>query len=192
MTGALIICYERRCYILNVVGFFRAVFLVLRIGEDAVIRDGLTGLYRREEALRRGSKAIRKALKKGQKVSVVIIDSDDMKHTNDSEGHDAGDLLLKKLGTLILDGSRNGNAERESDICGRYGGDEFIVIMPGSSVDGADLFIDRTRKKADEAGVRFSYGIAEVMSGVTFQAAIKIADNAMYKDKRSRKGGGDH
>lgn len=176
---------------MGITRFFRAVLLVMRIGEDAVIHDGLTGLYRRDEALRRGAKAIKSALKKGLKVSVVIIDADDLKFINDSEGHDKGDLLLKKLGNFILDGSRKGNDERESDICGRYGGDEFIVIMPGSSEEGASLFIDRIRRKADAAGVRFSYGIADIRPGVTFQAAVKMADVAMYKDKRSRKGGGD-
>lgn len=163
----------------------------MRIGEDIVMHDGLTGLYRREEALRRGSKAIKNALKKGHDISVVIIDLDDLKAINDSKGHCEGDLLLKKLGALIGDGCREGDNDRESDVCGRYGGDEFIIVMPGSSEDGASLFISRIRRRAEAVGVRFSYGIAGVRPGVTFQAAVKSADKAMYEDKRSRRVSGD-
>ena len=176
---------------MGLVRFFRAVILVMRVGEDAVVRDGLTGLYRREEALRLGSKAIRRSLKKGSRTSVIMIDLDDLKEVNDSKGHDEGDILLKKMGSLIIGACRKKIGERETDISGGYGGDEFIIILPGSSEDGAEAFIGRLKEGSTSAGLEFSYGIASVRPGVNFGAAISMADEAMYRDKRLRKNGGD-
>ncbi|MDD4931603.1 MAG: GGDEF domain-containing protein [Candidatus Colwellbacteria bacterium] len=160
----------------------------MRLGEEAVIMDGLTGLYRREETLRMAAIAFKEAIRKGEPMAVAMIDLDGLKRVNDAKGHDEGDLLLKRAANLIKGECRLRSDGRSPDICGRYGGDEFVVIMPNTSAKGAEAFLRRVREKADMRDMKFSYGIAENRSGTTnFASLVKTADRRMYKDKRVRK-----
>ena len=104
--------------------------------ERLAIHDGLTDAFNRgylEVAIDRADKDVRR---NGGEVSVLFVDVDGMKDVNDTYGHEAGDGLLVDLARLLQDSCR------ESDVVARYGGDEFVVLMPGTGAAGA-LEVDR-------------------------------------------------
>jgi len=95
------------------------------------IRDQLTGLYNRrflEDALTRETG---RAARNGEPMAVAILDVDHFKRINDTYGHEAGDAVLRELGQVLL------KTIRKTDIVGRFGGEEFLVLLPGASVEVA-------------------------------------------------------
>jgi diguanylate cyclase (GGDEF)-like protein len=156
--------------------------------KEQAIRDPLTGLYNRrflEETLAR---ELSQAERTENFVSVVIIDLDFFKRINDSHGHGAGDLVLEAVGALLRASCRSGDA-----TC-RYGGEEFVVILPGASLADAVQRVDQWRQEfmalkvrcSDiELGCTFSAGIATYpRHGQDIAALLKAADKALYAAKQ--------
>ncbi|MBK5252447.1 MAG: sensor domain-containing diguanylate cyclase [Peptostreptococcaceae bacterium] len=153
--------------------------------------DSLTGLLNRGYLGEMAKKAIEFAKSSGQSLCLVIMDIDRMKQINDSFGHIAGDFVLKSF-------SRNFSAGiRDCDILGRFGGDEFVAIFPGSGKEKINKKMEKIRNSMERVFVeyekknlqlRFSFGISEYpIDGDTFKKLIKTADGDMYEDKKSRK-----
>ncbi|MBW2623870.1 MAG: diguanylate cyclase [Deltaproteobacteria bacterium] len=154
-------------------------------------RDHLTGLLNRrvmESALDREYK---RALRYGEPLSLIILDMDDLKVINDGHGHDAGDAVLKYLGQKLLEMSR------ESDIVTRFGGDEFVLILPGTDSAKARETIERLKgyfannpMRWDDTtlSVSFCYGFAEIRDDAVHDPAslLKQADLLLYKAKRRK------
>lgn len=95
------------------------------------IRDPLTSLFNRrymEETLER---ELRRAVRGRRPIAILMLDLDRFKHVNDRCGHAAGDTLLRELGALLQDGSRR------EDVAYRYGGEEFVLVLPGTSLEDA-------------------------------------------------------
>ena len=153
------------------------------------VRDSLTGLYNRrymEQALER---EILRAARNGRTVGVIMLDLDHFKSFNDSHGHEAGDLLLRVLGDYLL------THVRAEDIACRYGGEEFLVILPEASPA-------MSRSRAEELwrgvqglhvnfhgellrGTTASFGVAVFPGhGSTMAELLRAADTAMYAAKR--------
>ena len=153
------------------------------------VRDSLTGLYNRrymEQALER---EILRAARNGRTVGVIMLDLDNFKLFNDTHGHEAGDVLLRVLGDFLV------SHVRAEDIACRYGGEEFVVILPE-----APLAMSRSR--AEELwkgvqglsanyhgellrGVTVSAGVASYPAhGATMAGLLRAADAAMYAAKR--------
>ena len=154
------------------------------------IRDGLTGLFNRgfmEEAL-----AIeqQQALRRDAYIGIMMLDVDHFKRYNDSFGHAAGDALLRGIGKLIQ------QTVREGDLPCRYGGEEFVVILPGADLASTSLRAEALRLAIEcwrpESGngalgeVTVSIGVAAFPDhGLTWQAVVQSADKALYAAKHA-------
>ncbi|GEM_PF-1489757 len=158
---------------------------------EQAIRDPLTGLFNRrymEESLRR---ELALADRQKSPVSVIMMDMDDFKLFNDTYGHDAGDFLLKKLAEFLL------REIRSSDICCRYGGEEFLVVMPGAEIEKAQERAEKICRVFEESSYPFmgttlratlSVGVASYpQHGKTILELIHAADRAMYQAKAAGK-----
>lgn len=154
------------------------------------IRDPLTGLYNRrfmEEELARQLSHVRR---EGRPLAIAMLDLDHFRDANDRHGHLAGDLVLRSL-AVLLQGFRHG-----SDIPCRYGGEEFVLIMPGATGAEAVSRLEPLRRRLAETGVHHegrllqpltaSIGVAEFpIDGDDVEALLDAADRAMYRAKRS-------
>lgn len=152
--------------------------------------DGLTGLYNRAHFDRRWAEELAGAQRHSRPVSIAIIDLDHFKSVNDTFGHPAGDAVIKGLGSLLQEHSR------QSDIACRYGGEEFVLILPDTTPsDGAEL-CDRIRvalgeltwPRHPERQITCSIGIAGASAGTELDAGavMEAADKLLY---RAKKGG---
>lgn len=155
------------------------------------IVDSLTGVYTRWYIVRRLEELINTRARTGEDVSVLFIDVDNFKMVNDIYGHRIGDMVLKKIAYAIKD------SVRSTDMVGRYGGDEFIVIMPATDIDKslivAHRIIDTVKKYLSDieeaVGVSVSIGISStrLCREISPQILIESADKAMYMSKKAGK-----
>jgi diguanylate cyclase (GGDEF)-like protein/PAS domain S-box-containing protein len=152
------------------------------------IRDPLTRLFNRrflEESLER---ELQLAVRRNQSVAVLFLDLDHFKKFNDTFGHDAGDMVLQSLADMFR------NFFRSSDICCRYGGEEFAIVLPDSSSEDAVIRADGLRaavknmrlqyKKQKLGSLTLSVGIAVFPEHCSTAAELlKIADQCLYESK---------
>jgi diguanylate cyclase (GGDEF)-like protein len=121
----------------------------LRKVYEAAILDGLTGVFNRKHLEERIALELDFALRHDQPLSVVIIDVDHFKKVNDTYGHLAGDAVLKSISSLVA------SMLRPSDLVGRYGGEEFVIVARGTTVADAALLADRLREAVGKAPVTY-------------------------------------
>lgn len=155
-------------------------------------RDALTGLYNRgyfDEAL---PGAVAHAARYQQPLSVLLVDTDHFKEINDTHGHMVGDRVLKLVAEML------GEHGRAADTVCRYGGDEFVVILPNADATSAAAFAERFRRRLRErasvalaggaVGITATVGIATFLedSGVSNpEELLRLADNRLYMGKRA-------
>lgn len=140
--------------------------------------DPLTTLYRRWYGIKR----LDELLKKNDSLSVAMVDIDWFKKINDSYGHQAGDKVLNVIGVLLAQTLRTG------DICCRYGGEEFLVLLPNASSIAAKDVCERIRAKVASLAdlpctVTVSIGVSAYKSGDTHSSITERADTALYEAK---------
>ena len=156
---------------------------------ELAVTDSLTGLYNRRYLETHLSHLVEHSNNRGKALAVVALDVDFFKAINDSYGHDAGDKVLQELAQRIKANTRS------IDLCCRVGGEEFILILPGTDLQLAEKIAERLRKGV--AGRAFSIGTPAAISvtlsaGVAYLAGIedtvekllKRADQALYNAKR--------
>jgi diguanylate cyclase (GGDEF)-like protein/PAS domain S-box-containing protein len=152
------------------------------------IRDPLTRLFNRRFLEESFERELQLAARKGQSIAVLFLDLDHFKRFNDAFGHDAGDAVLQSLADLLR------NFFRATDICCRYGGEEFAIILPESTSQDAALRADALRaevkslrlhyKKQPLGQLTLSVGIAAFPEhGSTSEELLKIADRCLYESK---------
>ena len=150
------------------------------------ITDGLTGIKTRRFFWEALSAEWKRASRSGRPFSVVLIDLDKFKEVNDTMGHFEGDLVLARVGRLLEQKSR------QSNVVARYGGDEFIILMPETGPEQAEVLAERLRQwmAADpllnEHHITGSFGVASFPThGFSIEDIIRVADAGMYVSKRS-------
>jgi diguanylate cyclase (GGDEF)-like protein/PAS domain S-box-containing protein len=157
------------------------------------IRDPLTDLFNRRYLDETLDRELARAAREGYPVSVIMLDIDHFKKVNDTFGHEAGDVVLKALARMLS--SRN----RRGDFVCRFGGEEFVIVMPNMTVDTAYERAEELRATLNTLAVpygRFSLTITISMgiagypaNGDEREAVLRAADRAMYAAKRA---GRDH
>ena len=152
-----------------------------RVVEKQALVDELTGLANRrrcEEAL---ATEIARAERFGTPLSLVLADLDDFKAVNDEHGHPVGDEVLRRFTAVLRAMSR------ETDTPGRWGGEEFLLVLPGSDAEGGAQLADRMRRGLAGIGspaVTCSFGVAQFTAGESPETLIAAADQALYRAKR--------
>jgi len=178
------------------VGYLTEVFndMVARLRETRTelerlsVTDALTGLYNRLRMMEAVDNEVRRSRRLHHRFSVVMADVDLFKQYNDEFGHPAGDVVLKRVATIMRE------ASRDVDFVARYGGEEFLIMMPETEIGGAAEFAERIRKKIanerlPDGKITLSLGVSAFpMHGDTPDQLIAEADAALYLAKR---GGGN-
>lgn len=157
-----------------------------RMLEELAITDSLTGLYNSRhffDSLQRELNRMKR--QPDSRLSLLMIDVDHFKPYNDTYGHQAGDQVLRAIGKTISSSIR-----QDIDSGYRYGGDEFVVILPDTGRAQADVVVHRIKNlyashKFDPTGL--SIGISETDGHLTREELIKAADEEMYKLKKGRR-----
>jgi diguanylate cyclase (GGDEF)-like protein len=153
--------------------------------------DDLTGILNRRAFLTLSAHTVNLAQRYGRDFSIIMMDSDSLKAVNDGYGHEAGDALLKSMVTQAL------QELRRPDLIARYGGDEFVLLLPDTNIEGARLTAERIRERiggtplqVDSAQVTItaSMGVAAFPThGESYDQVFEAADNALYSSKAKGK-----
>ena len=153
------------------------------------ITDGLTGIKTRRFFFEALSSELKRASRSGRPISVVLMDLDKFKGVNDTKGHLEGDLVLARVGRLLEQKCR------QSNVVARYGGDEFIILMPETGVEQALILAERLRlwiaqdPALSEHHITGSFGVGSFpVHGFSMEDIVRIADAGMYVSKHA---GGD-
>ncbi len=149
--------------------------------------DPLTGIPNRRQLERTLEEEMERSRRYGKPLSVIAFDIDDFKHLNDTLGHDAGDIALVEVARLVE------SHLRASDRFGRWGGEEFVIVAPETSLEAAQLLSDRLRTAIEGHifGWRWrlsaSFGVASYRQGDSMGHLFKRADVALYRAKERGK-----
>ena len=157
---------------------------------EMAITDALTGLFNRRYMEMHLASLVEQAAARGKPIAVMILDIDYFKSVNDTHGHDAGDDVLREFSMRIRKAIRN------IDLACRYGGEEFVIVMPETDMAVASMVAERIRRRiatepfpiqqgAKNLEVTISIGIAAIGApGDNAAAILKRADTALYRAKR--------
>lgn len=157
---------------------------------DEAITDPLTGAYNRRGWSDLGHREVARVHRFRHPMSLIMLDIDHFKDINDTYGHTVGDKVLRNLARTL------GECLREIDILGRYGGEEFIVLVPETGRESATSLAERLRKTiaeapmstdGDELRITISLGVATLIPDETtsFEELAEKADRALYQAKRT-------
>ena len=151
-------------------------------------RDELTGLYNRRYFTEVAEQEIQRAERYRRDLSVILIDIDNFKAINDTYGHEAGDKVIKDIANVMRQNFR------ETDLFGRYGGEEFTVLLSETQIPDAVALSERMRQAIVQRLVKFenkeisytaSFGVAHGEAGVSLDQLLRQADKALYYAKES-------
>jgi diguanylate cyclase (GGDEF)-like protein len=157
---------------------------------DLSQHDELTGLYNRRYVMARLADELARLVRQPSSLTVAMVDLDGFKRVNDEVGHDAGDEVLKEVAKALL------TATRKADVVARYGGDEFVVLLPNTDAEGVkavgarilDHARDAARRSCPSIPVSASIGTTLARAGDDPAELLRRVDEQLYTAKRS---GGD-
>lgn len=163
----------------------------LENAQHEALTDGLTGLVNRRALERKTEKLIAEHGESGKELSVVLIDIDRFKQFNDRYGHHVGDAVLRFVASSLLDSVKG------KDVVGRFGGEEFLVVLPDTSLENACTVAEHLRASVANTKLKLveteeeippttvSAGVATLSKGETVEDVVKRADSALYAAKNS-------
>lgn len=169
---------------------FEAMLRAYHSAKHRAVTDGLTGLFNHAYFVEKLSRKAELAERSGQPLSLIMLDVDRFKHFNDTNGHEAGNELLKDLARLME------RCFRRSDLLARYGGEEFVVLLPNTPKSQAAMLAERLRRRVAEypfAGresqpdgrLTVSLGVASLPSDTDDpKQLLELADRALYRAKQ--------
>lgn len=176
-------------YLVNVTGMLRNAGMIeeqkFTTLATVASRDGLTGLYDKTTFARLLSDELARQARYGRPVTLIMVDIDHFKKLNDTFGHADGDLVLAQVAEIIAQQARS------TDSCGRFGGEEFGVVLPEVDAVAGRLLAERIRGGVENGfagtpySVTVSVGIATGTPGVRPDDLVRAADGALYEAKRA-------
>lgn len=156
--------------------------------EQTSTRDYLTNAATRERLEEEARRWMNFCRRQGLPLCLVFVDLDDLKRINDQYGHTMGDIALKEVSKLLQ------NQLRNSDTIARWGGDEFVLLLPNVSLQNAVLLLDRVKgavaqlKLSNGISVSCSFGVVQMGAQSTYAQLLEEADQMMYRAKQGGKG----
>ncbi|MCF6309708.1 MAG: cache domain-containing protein [Sulfurimonas sp.] len=153
--------------------------------EKLATTDALTKIHNRYSLMNTISVEISRSHRYNTPLSIIMYDVDYFKKVNDTYGHDIGDSVLVLLSNLVKKNLR------DMDIIGRYGGEEFLIILPNTILDDAQIFAERLRKEVEEASFKtvnaltVSIGVAELQPNENEDKLFKRVDELLYMSKKN-------
>jgi len=154
--------------------------------EEKSVHDHLTGLFNRQYFFEQFSQDIVRCRRLEQKIGVALVDADYFKKINDNYSHQAGDFVLIELAKRLE------STLRSSDTLCRYGGEEFVLLLPNINTENAVSVCERIREcvckspiayRNDNIDISVSIGLTMWLDGMSIEEAVDIADRALYSAK---------
>ncbi len=157
--------------------------------EKLAVTDGLTSIYNRRYLMDALEKEFHRAKRYGESFAVILIDVDHFKNVNDNFGHQMGDFVLRELAQILFQQLRG------TDTVGRYGGEEFVILLPGTDLQGAAALADRARHLVEQHPFRRGDAFARITLSAGVVAyphpllqspddIVQQADAALYRAKK--------
>jgi len=190
--------YDGKCYLISEKIYEDEILFTIQnidkiknilLSKKEVLFDGLTKCYLKKEIEIFIEQALENFVRyKKEKFSVMMFDIDLFKKVNDTYGHLVGDYVLKELAAIVK------KSLRKSDICGRFGGEEFLILLPNTRANGALKLATKLNKLVREHSFQYdsktipitiSLGITSVSYSDSYHSIIQRCDEALYKAKEN-------